>query len=809
MKISELAKSLGYKANEFVGFVHALNIGITLTGKDIPFNISQAIRQKVPHIKNLDKNQLAILNNIKNSAENEAAEKEKKAEEKKAKQVAAKEEAKQKTQIKTLSKMIKKAAKPKKETEEKRNTELEKQKATQLQPQVIIEEIQTKEKKKRDELRENILNVKEKLLNVKTMGNVNIDYQHDKDLGGVGKLSEYRTGAKYLRKQVRKKPQFRPKRPDEEQKPQVIPPKPSKPTKFTVTVPINIKDFSLMSGIKIQNALSTLRKSNRFITSDSMLTEDDVVLLGLENKIDITTQKIVTQEDQLLRGIKKDAKVGITRPPVVTIMGHVDHGKTTLLDYIRKTHVAQKEAGGITQHIGATQVTLPNGKKITFIDTPGHEAFTSMRARGANATDIVILVVAADEGVMPQTMEALNHAKAAGPQVSIMVAINKMDKPGAQPDRIKNELSKQGLIPEEWSGSTIYASVSAVTGLNVETLLEMILLQAEMLDLKADPNAIPQGLVLESSKSDREGPKATLLVQNGTLKKGDIIIAGEVSGKVRDMLDHNKKSISTAPPSTPIEVMGLGDVPKPGDKFMKVSSVQVATDIVKERKGNSAAPAKDATKSLSDLLSEKKEIKIILKCDNKGSIEAIINAAGKVTKSNIDVKIIHADVGKVTESDALLATASNACILTFNSGIDSKAEALTKNKKIPVKHFNIIYDLVDEIEKLVKGEIKPEMKLELVGEVLVKQVFKISKLGTIAGCYIQKGKAIRNSPCKVKRNNKIIHEGKVSSLKRFKDDAKEVQEKFECGIGVSNFDDFNEGDIIEIYSEVEVAPAVH
>lgn len=497
------------------------------------------------------------------------------------------------------------------------------------------------------------------------------------------------------------------------------------------------------------------------------------------------------------------------RPPVVTIMGHVDHGKTTLLDTIRKANVAKGEAGGITQHIGAYSVTLDSGKRITFLDTPGHEAFTAMRSRGAKVTDIVIIVVAADDGVMPQTAEAINHAKAAG--VPIIVAVNKVDKPGATADRIKQQMTEFELVPEEWGGTTMFLPVSGLTGQGVPELLEAILLQAEVLELKANVQRSATGAVIESRMEKGRGPVATLLVQEGTLNVGDVIVAGVQTGKVRAMMDDNGKTVKAVTAGFPVEVSGLAGTPDAGDRFDVCASEEAALKIVDERKRVLQAEAAMAAKPTIEQLLAKvkrgdvKELSIVLKADVAGSLEAVKGLIEKSGNEEVKAKIIHSAVGGITESDVLLASTAGGVVLGFNVRPDGGAQSFSKEKGVEIKCYTIIYEMVDELKKLLGGLLSPEVKEIQQGRAEVRNVFNVPKFGTIAGCAIVEGKVARNHMLRLVRDGRIVYEGKVSSLKRFKDDAREVVAGYECGIGIENFNDLKVGDVIEAFTKESTA----
>jgi translation initiation factor IF-2 len=495
------------------------------------------------------------------------------------------------------------------------------------------------------------------------------------------------------------------------------------------------------------------------------------------------------------------------RPPVVTVMGHVDHGKTTLLDTIRKTDVAAKEHGGITQHIGAYKIKLPNGKEITFLDTPGHEAFTTLRARGSKVADIAVLVVAADDGVKPQTVEAINHAKNA--KVPIIVAVNKIDKPGADPMRVRQELTQYGLIPEEWGGDTIFVDISAKTGKNVDELLEMILLVAEMLELKANPNKLAVGTVIESKLDPKKGPVATILVEDGTLHVGDYFVAGYTWGKVKALFNERGERLKEAKPGTPVEVLGFDEVPQAGDKFIAKATEREAKQLAEVRKQRREEEllAKKTRINLENL-GEVKEINIILKADVQGSLEALKKSIEDLSEkfNEVSINIIHAAVGGITESDVMLAAASNALIIGFNVRPDAGSRKAAEQENVDIRIYNIIYQAIEDLEKAMKGMLKPTLKEVLLGTAEVRAIFKAKSIGTIAGCYVTDGVIKRTAKARLVRNGIVIYDGEISSLKRFKEDVKEVQKGFECGLTLKNFNDIKVGDIIEAYEIVEERP---
>jgi bacterial translation initiation factor 2 (bIF-2) len=511
----------------------------------------------------------------------------------------------------------------------------------------------------------------------------------------------------------------------------------------------------------------------------------------------------VKKEEEVLEEEIPDHWEKLPRPPIVVVMGHVDHGKTTLLDAIRKTNVAQREKGGITQHIGASVVQLPDGRKITFLDTPGHEAFTSLRARGAQITDIAVLVVAADDGVMPQTVEAINHAKAFN--VPIIVAVNKIDKPGADPQRVRRELSELGLIPEEWGGDTIFVDVSAKTGQNVETLLEYILLLAEILELKARVEGPAKGTVIEAKLDKQRGPVATLIVQEGTLKVGDPVVAGTTYGKIRAMFDDKGRKLNSAGPSTPVEVLGFEELPMAGDTFIVVEDEKKARQIAEIRKQKKEQQEKlsrglmleDVFKKIEE--GELNELRLILKTDTIGSLEALKKALTDLSRPEVSVRILHGAVGGITENDVMLAKASQAIIIGFNTRPDLKAKETAEREKVDIRLYSIIYEAIEDVKNALRGLLKPVQKEVVLGSAEVRATFKIKGVGTVAGCYVLDGKIVRNANARLIRDGVVIYTGKIESLKRFKEDVQEVARGFECGVKLKDYNDVKVGDIIECY----------
>jgi len=545
-------------------------------------------------------------------------------------------------------------------------------------------------------------------------------------------------------------------------------------------------------------------------TINQELDLDTIQLLASDFGVEVEV-KIPVEEDRFETIEEVDDEADLKeRPPVVTIMGHVDHGKTTLLDAIRSTNVTGGEAGGITQHIGAYQVEI-NGKKITFLDTPGHEAFTAMRARGAQLTDITIIVVAADDGVMPQTVEAVNHAKAAG--LPIIVAVNKIDKPEANPDRVKQELTEYELVPEEWGGDTIFVNVSAKQKIGLENLLEMILLVAEVNEYKANPDKRARGAVIEAELDKTRGPVARVLVQHGTLKVGDAFVAGNCFGRVRAMVNDRGRRLKEAGPSTPVEITGLTEVPQAGDPFMVFEDERKARSIADKRAtmqrqsdlgANTRVTLDDLFRHIKE--GEIKDLNVIIKADVQGSVEALRGALEKIEVEGVRVKIIHSGAGAITESDVILAAASNAIIIGFNVRPDNQTKATAEQEKVDIRLHRVIYNAIEEIEQAMKGMLDPVYKEAVIGHAEVRNTFKISKVGTIAGCMVTSGKITRSAEVRLIRDGIVVYEGKIDSLKRFKDDAKEVAQGYECGITLDNYNDIKEGDVIEAFVMETVEP---
>ncbi len=576
---------------------------------------------------------------------------------------------------------------------------------------------------------------------------------------------------------------------------------------FVYSKPITVAELSKAINVPSPAIIKYLFMQGKMITINQILDDEMIGELCLEFGYDFKKEKIVDAEHFEELEINDDPKDLQPRPPVVTVMGHVDHGKTTLIDAIRNSNLAAKEAGGISQAIGAYQKDY-KGQKITMIDTPGHAAFTAMRARGAQVTDIVVLVVAADDGVMPQTIEAINHAKAAGCEV--IVAINKMDVPGANPTRVKEELMQHDLIAEEYGGDILTVEISAKKGTGIDDLLDAILLKAEMLEFKANPNRFAIGSVLEANLDKGEGPKATLLVQNGTLNHNDYVVVGEIYGKIRRMTNEYGQVLKTAAPSTPVSVTGLSGVPSAGERFMAFASEKQAKEIAEKRAlaRKEESQAGTSAMSLSDLnnlvnAGKVQEINVIVKADTDGSAEAVKGSLVKASNDKVKINVIAANAGAINDSDVLLASASHAIIYGFNIRPDARISAKAKESKVEIRTYRIIYEMIDDIEAALKGMYKAELVEQVTGQAEVRHLYKISKVGTVAGCYVTDGSIKNESKMRLLRDGVIVYEGKIASLKRFKDDAKEVRQGYECGLMIEGFNDLTEGDIVEGYEMIE------
>ena len=581
---------------------------------------------------------------------------------------------------------------------------------------------------------------------------------------------------------------------------------------ISIDGPLTVQNLADAIGKSVSEVIMELMKMGTMATINQEVTFEVASLLAQKNGFNLVVagnDEDAEEEIEKLMQIQEDKEEDLQpRPPVVTVMGHVDHGKTSLLDAIRNTRVTSSEAGGITQHIGASEVSI-NGQKIVFLDTPGHEAFTSMRARGAQVTDIAILVVAADDGIMPQTIEAINHAKAAG--VPLIVAINKIDKPSANPDKVKQELSEQGLLVEDWGGDVIAVPVSARQKTGIDTLLEMILLVAEMEELKANPDKRALGTVVEAELDKGRGPVATVLVQGGTLKVGDPIVCGLASGKVRAMINSKGKRVKTAGPSTAVEILGLSEVPQGGDQFVAVPSDKVARNIAEKRQQIAREEMLKANQRMSldqffDQMNEGqvKDLNVIIKADVQGSVQAVKQSFEKLSNDEVGVRVIHGGVGAINESDVTLAAASNAIIIGFNVRPVPSAESLAEKESVDVRSYTIIYKAIEDIQAAMSGLLDPELRDEDTGKAEIREVYKISGVGAVAGCYVTSGKIYRNGKVRIVRDGIIIHEGEIQALKRFKDDVKEVNNGYECGMSFVNYNDIKVGDIVEAYITKEI-----
>ena len=655
-----------------------------------------------------------------------------------------------------------------------------------------------------------------KVVDTRKSGNVNLE-KYDQRLEDLaaGKTKQMQAGKQKFQGRNQRKGGFQggnKRRQEEQEKMRRLQMEIAKKTPLTVKIPDEIGVGELASRMKKTGAevVKTLMKNGVMASLSDVIDFDTAAIIAEELGCKVEKEIIVTIEEKLIDTAEDKEEDLLPRAPVVVVMGHVDHGKTSLLDYIRNAHVAAGEAGGITQHIGAYQVEV-QGKPITFLDTPGHEAFTAMRARGAMITDVAILVVAADDGIMPQTVESINHAKAAN--IPVIVAINKMDKPEANPERIKEQLTKYELVPEEWGGETIICPISAKTGEGIDNLLEMVNLTAEMQELKANPNRSAHGAVIEARLDKGRGPVATLLVQNGTLHQGDVIIAGTAVGRVRAMTNARGEKLTEAGPSVPVEIIGMSEVPGAGDDFHAVADERMARELVEQRKHEQkmAASGPVGKVSLEDLFSqikqgEMKDLNIIVKADVQGSAEAVKASLEKISNDEVRVRVIHCAVGAINESDVMLATTSNAIIVGFNVRPDSNAKETAARNKVDMRMYRVIYDCINEIETAMKGMLAPKFKEVELGQAEVRNVFRITGVGMVAGCYVTNGKMQRGAQMRLLRDNVVIYDGSIASLQRFKDSVKEVAAGYECGITFEKFQDIKEGDVIEAFlmEQIEV-----
>ncbi|MCF2664519.1 translation initiation factor IF-2 [Oscillibacter valericigenes] len=654
-----------------------------------------------------------------------------------------------------------------------------------------------------------------KIVDTRKGGDVNLAKYDERleDLGGErGQRMQQKGGKEKFRNNQRKGNMTfsNKRRQDEAEKMRKLQLEIAKKAPVKVQIPDEISVGELASRMKKTGAevVKCLMKNGIMASLSQIIDFDTAAIIAEEMGCKVEKEVVVTIEEKLIDVSEDKAEDLLPRAPVVVVMGHVDHGKTSLLDTIRNTSVAAGEAGGITQHIGAYQTQI-NGKSITFLDTPGHEAFTSMRARGAMVTDIAILMVAADDGIMPQTIESINHAKAAN--IPIIVAVNKIDKENANPDRVMQQLTEHGLVPEEWGGETIVCKISAKKNIGIDNLLENLVLLAEIQELKANPNRAGQGTVIESRLDKGRGPVATLLVQNGTLKQGDIIIAGTAVGRVRTMLDYKGTRLTEAGPSVPVEIAGLSEAPIGGSPFFAVADERMARELVEQRKAEEKAKSLAPTQkvSLENLFDqiqagERKELALIVKADVQGSVEAVKASLEKLSNDEVNVRVIHGGVGAINESDVMLAASSNAIIVGFNVRPDAAARESAVRQNVDMRMYRVIYDAIDEIEAAMKGMLAPQFREVVLGHAEVRQTYKVSGVGTVAGCYVQDGKIVRACSVRVVRDGIVIHEGSLASLKRFKDDAKEVVQRFECGLTIEKFNDIKEGDIIEGFTMEEI-----
>nr|WP_325298003.1 translation initiation factor IF-2 [uncultured Dysosmobacter sp.] len=655
-----------------------------------------------------------------------------------------------------------------------------------------------------------------KIVDTRKGGDVNLAKYDERleDLGGQrGERMQQRGGKEKFRNNNQRRGGMtfsNKRRQDEAEKMRRLQLEIAKKAPVKVQIPDEISVGELASRMKKTGAevVKCLMKNGVMASLSQVIDFDTAAIIAEEMGCKVEKEVVVTIEEKLIDVHEDKPEDLVPRAPVVVVMGHVDHGKTSLLDTIRHTAVAAGEAGGITQHIGAYQVQV-NGKPVTFLDTPGHEAFTSMRARGAMITDIAILMVAADDGIMPQTIESINHAKAAN--IPIIVAINKIDKENANPDRILQQLTEHGLVPEEWGGETICCRISAKKNIGIDNLLENLVLLAEIQELKANPNRAGQGTVIEARLDKGRGPVATLLVQNGTLKQGDVIIAGTAVGRVRTMLDYKGSRLSEAGPSVPVEIAGLSEAPSAGSPFFAVADERMARELVEQRKAEEKAKAaapvqKVSLENLFDQIQagERKELALIVKADVQGSVEAVKASLEKLSNDEVNVRVIHGGVGAINESDVMLAASSGAIIVGFNVRPDAAARDGAQRQNVDMRMYRVIYDCIDEIEAAMKGMLAPKYREVVLGHAEVRQTYKVSGVGTVAGCYVQDGKIVRSCSVRIVRDGIVIHEGALASLKRFKDDAKEVIQRFECGLTIEKFNDIKEGDIVEAFTMEEI-----
>ncbi len=669
--------------------------------------------------------------------------------------------------------------------------EKKKKKAKEERPEILEEKPKKKGKKKGAPPRREREEILEELELMEEL---------EKGPEGLEMLAEVEEGAE--EEAPEKKPI-----PEEKKAPERPPTLPPKKKKIKVHESIQVGELARLMGVRAADIIRKFMELGTMVTINQSIDAETAAIVASEFGYEVEAAPV--EEELLLEYVPPSPEELKPRPPIVTVMGHVDHGKTTLLDAIRHTDVVSQEAGGITQHIGAYKVKLPDGREITFIDTPGHEAFTSMRARGAQVTDIVILVVAADDGVMDQTREAIDHARAAG--VPIVVAINKIDKPEANPERVKSQLAELGLVPEDWGGETLVAEISAKKRQGIEDLLELVLLQAEMLDLKAAPDRPARGRIIESRLDKGKGPVATVIIQEGTLHEGDPFVAGMTYGRVRAMLNEHGRRLKEAPPATPVEVLGFEEVPQAGDDFIVMPDETKARRVAeyRQRKAREAEAARETRLSLEKVFEklregEIKELKIVLKADVQGTLEALKEALQKISTDEVRVNIIRSGIGAISESDVMLAAASDAIVIGFNVRPTGKAKEIAKQEKVDIRYYDVIYHAIEEVKKALAGLLEPEYEERIVGVAEVRATFRVPKVGTVAGCYVKEGKLVRGGSVRLIREGVVVYTGKIASLKRFKEDVKEVAAGYECGVGLENFQDIKEGDILEAFEMVEI-----
>ena len=830
-KLSELAKDLNVESKEIIALLsenskEPKKTGSTLNEQEL--NIVFEHFTKKFALKTLDayfaegekreekKKERAALKNAKQKSEQKPVENktEQKTQDKPVEKKAEQKAPQKKAEKVELKEPEKKAEKPVQKPQVKKTEPKPQEKKAEAKPQKKEEPRQKKPKEKFENVirtrNTETMEVKKDVRKVNTRTDfVELDKYNEK-YERIAPSSSYNSDHMQRKQKLTQKSQQRgkpasSKRETEADKLRRIQAQQQKKHQLKITIPEEIVVSELAMRLKVTAAevIKRLMLLGVMATNNQTIDFDTASMVAMELDAKVEKEVVVTIEERLIDDSTDSEESLKLRSPVVVVMGHVDHGKTSLLDAIRNTSVTTTEAGGITQHIGAYKVKA-SGREITFLDTPGHEAFTAMRARGAQITDIAILVVAADDGIMPQTVEAINHAKAAG--VSIIVAINKMDKPEANPERVKQELTEHELVPEEWGGDVICVPVSAKEHTGIEELLEMVILTADVKELKANPDRLAKGVVIEAKLDKGRGPVATVLVQNGTLKSGDIIIAGTAVGRVRAMIDDRGRKVSEAGPSTPVEIVGLGEVPSAGDVFNAVEDERLARELVEERKQTEKEERFSAYQkvTLDNLFShiaqgEMKELSIIVKADVQGSVEAVRQSLEKITNEEVRVRVIHGGVGAISESDIMLADASNAIVVGFNVRPDPLADEMAKEKGVDMRTYRIIYDCIEEIEAAMKGMLAPKFRDVEQGRIEVRQVYKLSSVGTIAGCYVTSGKVTRHSKIRVVRDGIVISEDEIGSLRRFKDDVKEVASNYECGISLEKFNDIKEGDIFEAF----------